>query len=476
VRALYQHHHDSATITAQQTAAFLQLLQIDSRLHSGLVGSLLSSSSSGSRLQTFIQSAQDVLSYLRWHHSLVLLQWLRDFSSSGLQGFPATAADPVLLQVEMQQLLSPASLQQWYVETASSPRGVQQQEASQVSLSGACVCSITRHTSFSLLMVPMCHTCVFMCCAQVPPSRRLQSQHRLLLADADADLTSQLLSRMLGPAPAAASTAAARPRAEEQQPLPVSAAVAAAVAAEAMAPPLDGGIIIEEEELFADDGEWDGATQADQRPAPAAAQPSSGSLKAIAFALPVADAGDEEEEDLLADQPAVVASSRVQQKQAPHTKHAAVQAATAATRAEQGWHSLETAAAAPAGSSQRPRRAAPPAAATSDWAAATSRPAAGSDTGKALCNIQHFAPPGGAAAQRLSCPLAAPASLLAAARPITIPLLFLCLTFPGPTAVSSSPASEPPGSVPLPPSWHSEVAAANLVAQANKIFLHTGIQ
>lgn len=62
----------------------------------------------------------DVLSYLRHQQSRALLQMLRDFSRNGLQGLAVFAANPTTLRQEVQQLLQPAGLQQWYADAASS--------------------------------------------------------------------------------------------------------------------------------------------------------------------------------------------------------------------------------------------------------------------------------------------------------------------------------------------------------------------
>lgn len=103
---------------------------------SSTIGSLSSSSSGGNSgsnrasiaLQPFIDSAQDVLSYLRYHHSQALLQWLRDFSHQGLPGFYATSADPVNLRAEVERLLNPTRLQQWYQQAASGDRDDKSQQ------------------------------------------------------------------------------------------------------------------------------------------------------------------------------------------------------------------------------------------------------------------------------------------------------------------------------------------------------------
>jgi hypothetical protein len=71
-------------------------------------------------LQPFIAAAGDVLSYLRHQQSKALLPMLRDFSRNGLQGFGVFAANPVTLRQEVQQLLQPAGLQQWYADAAKS--------------------------------------------------------------------------------------------------------------------------------------------------------------------------------------------------------------------------------------------------------------------------------------------------------------------------------------------------------------------
>ena len=64
-----------------------------------------------------------MLSYLRHKQSAALLPLLRDYSRSGLRGLAAFGSGAVpaeVLRQEVQQLLQPGSLQQWYADAASA--------------------------------------------------------------------------------------------------------------------------------------------------------------------------------------------------------------------------------------------------------------------------------------------------------------------------------------------------------------------
>jgi hypothetical protein len=163
LQELYTHQSDSSIITAEHTGALLKLLQDAVQASTAAAAaasprSLLSSvsttptsassvqqhlqllsayqskvvagpssSSTAVDLQPFITAAGDVLSYLRYQQSQALLPLLRDFSRSGRKGLALFSADPMLLRIEVQQLLQPASLQQWYLDAARSRVGATQQ-------------------------------------------------------------------------------------------------------------------------------------------------------------------------------------------------------------------------------------------------------------------------------------------------------------------------------------------------------------
>lgn len=120
-------------------AQHLQLLSLYQSSHTSVnpnITSTTSSSSGGSfgstqsaeaSLQPFITAAGDVLSYLRYQQSSALLPLLRDYSRSGLRGLAgfgssSNVAAEVLLQ-EVQQLLQPGVLQQWYLDAAGARLG-----------------------------------------------------------------------------------------------------------------------------------------------------------------------------------------------------------------------------------------------------------------------------------------------------------------------------------------------------------------
>lgn len=117
----------AAAASVQQHLELLSAYQSSLTVNPSSISSSSSSSSSSSTssnpatdLQPFIAAACDVLSYLRHKQSQALLPMLRDYSSSGSKGLAAVASNPAVLRQEVQQLLQPASLQQWYVEAARS--------------------------------------------------------------------------------------------------------------------------------------------------------------------------------------------------------------------------------------------------------------------------------------------------------------------------------------------------------------------
>lgn len=117
----------------------LQLLSLYQSSHTSVNPNITSSTSSSSggsfgstqsaeaSLQPFITAAGDVLSYLRYQQSSALLPLLRDYSRSGLRGLAgfgssSNVAAEVLRQ-EVQQLLQPGVLQQWYLDAAGARLG-----------------------------------------------------------------------------------------------------------------------------------------------------------------------------------------------------------------------------------------------------------------------------------------------------------------------------------------------------------------
>jgi hypothetical protein len=116
----------TASISSLPAAAakHLQLLSVYQNSHTvnpSRSSSLNTSPAAG--LQPFIVAAGDVLSYLRYKQSQALLPLLRSFSQNGLKGVAVLASNPAVLRQEVQQLLQPVSLQQWYVEAARSRVG-----------------------------------------------------------------------------------------------------------------------------------------------------------------------------------------------------------------------------------------------------------------------------------------------------------------------------------------------------------------
>lgn len=137
------------------TAQHLQLLSAyESSIKTNNPASSSSSSSSQSpapaaatSLQPFIAAAGDLLSYLRHQQSRALLPMLRDFSRNGLQGLAVFAANPTTLRQEVQQLLQPAGLQQWYADAASSrvnPTKAADQQAAALAVSLLAAGYVTR--------------------------------------------------------------------------------------------------------------------------------------------------------------------------------------------------------------------------------------------------------------------------------------------------------------------------------------------
>jgi hypothetical protein len=156
LRELYTYEEDSSLITAEHTAALLQLLQQALRdspaaaggsgpgptagqaaaaasygalaLHeppstSSPAAAAASGAAATADLQPFITAAADVLSYLRAHDSRALLPLLRAFSRNGVNGLAAVSLQPELLRFELQQLLHPHALQQWYLDAAAGRVG-----------------------------------------------------------------------------------------------------------------------------------------------------------------------------------------------------------------------------------------------------------------------------------------------------------------------------------------------------------------
>lgn len=112
-----------SSLPASAAAEHLQLLSAYQNSHTVNPSSSSLTPSPAAGLQPFIIVAGDVLSYLRYKQSQALLPLLRSFSSSGLEGVAVLGSNPAVLRQEVQQLLQPASLQQWYVEAARSRVG-----------------------------------------------------------------------------------------------------------------------------------------------------------------------------------------------------------------------------------------------------------------------------------------------------------------------------------------------------------------
>lgn len=69
-------------------------------------------------LAVFQSVARDVLSYLRYHNSQVLLSLLRQYSQT--RSLSIADVDPDMLQQEVQRLLTVDALNEWYAD-ASMP-------------------------------------------------------------------------------------------------------------------------------------------------------------------------------------------------------------------------------------------------------------------------------------------------------------------------------------------------------------------
>jgi hypothetical protein len=123
LQAASSSHVSPASVTSLPAAAaeHLQLLSLyqDSHIAMNPSSSPLNPNPAAG-LQPFIVAAGDVLSYLRYKQSQALLPLLRSFSRNGLQGVAVLGSNPAVLRQEVQRLLQPASLQQWYVEAARS--------------------------------------------------------------------------------------------------------------------------------------------------------------------------------------------------------------------------------------------------------------------------------------------------------------------------------------------------------------------
>ncbi|WIA36432.1 hypothetical protein OEZ86_007741 [Tetradesmus obliquus] len=119
---LYTYHRDSASITPDITAEWLQLLQQQLQQQGVTTNSSSSSSSSADDeqleldLQPFIRVSADVLGYLRFSRSVVLLSLLREYAASSV--ITVEAVDPDTLQAEVQQLFDLQNLSAYYVTMA----------------------------------------------------------------------------------------------------------------------------------------------------------------------------------------------------------------------------------------------------------------------------------------------------------------------------------------------------------------------
>jgi hypothetical protein len=107
---LYTLYSDARVITEQLTAAFLQHMQ----QHYAATGQNMPASDTNLSevLSVFESVARDVLSFLRFHNSQVLLPLLRQYSQT--RAFPFADVDPDALQQEVSRLLTLDALNEWY--------------------------------------------------------------------------------------------------------------------------------------------------------------------------------------------------------------------------------------------------------------------------------------------------------------------------------------------------------------------------
>uniref|UniRef100_A0A383V5X5 Peptidase M43 pregnancy-associated plasma-A domain-containing protein n=1 Tax=Tetradesmus obliquus TaxID=3088 RepID=A0A383V5X5_TETOB len=211
---LYTYHRDSASITPDITAEWLQLLQQQLQ-QQGVTTNSSSSSAADEQLeldlQPFIRVSADVLGYLRFSRSVVLLSLLREYAASSV--ITVEAVDPDALQAEVQQLFDLQNLSAYYVTMAR----VDSMHAAGAAQHAAAV-SLATSKGAADIRGRMLHATFLQQQQQQQQQRKqkLRQQHRLLLlAEADspaaqqADLASQLLNQMSGGQTAAAAAAAA---------------------------------------------------------------------------------------------------------------------------------------------------------------------------------------------------------------------------------------------------------------------------
>lgn len=114
VREVYTYYQDSSAITADCTAAFLQQLKQQLQANPSLAGSPSSSSKVAKDTQSFTKVSADVLNYLRYMKSSVLLDLLRKFCMAGGTQLDLSAVDPKQLQAELTRVLNPAALNSYF--------------------------------------------------------------------------------------------------------------------------------------------------------------------------------------------------------------------------------------------------------------------------------------------------------------------------------------------------------------------------
>lgn len=118
MRQVYTYSQDSTVITPELTASFLQRLQQQLQAHPSLAGKN-SSSKSSINLQPFIEVSADVLSYLRYRSSTVLLDLLRKFCISNGSQLDISKVNPAQLRSEVVNLLNITTLDAYYRATSN---------------------------------------------------------------------------------------------------------------------------------------------------------------------------------------------------------------------------------------------------------------------------------------------------------------------------------------------------------------------
>lgn len=197
---LYTYQRDSALITTDLAAAWLQLLQqqlphnVTAMKQKAETGEGAEQQAQDLDLQPFIRVAADVLQYLRFNRSKALLQLLREFATNG--SFDPESVDPDQLQAEVQQLLNVQTLNAFYIATVR----VDGDLSTGVSAAAQQPAALTGH-----------HRMLLQATAQQRRQQARRRWHRMLLKQDE--LADQLLAQMQGaasaaPIPAAGSSSA----------------------------------------------------------------------------------------------------------------------------------------------------------------------------------------------------------------------------------------------------------------------------